>query len=236
MDVQRVFRLVHSYVADNYPTSEYLIYGSFAAYVSGYIISPNDIDIIITHDSFVVPKSFSVRVLGLEVALEITTMTNEAVFEKASTLEPMFFDITYMYTPSCCKLCSGIEEIINTAHKSSVRSAISSFSSKAYNKGKKKLTVVDDYDQYLGLKNIYHAFKFIHDAVRRLYPLPHTDPEFVKDKDIMEMYDIKRLIFDTYYKSTGTLEERWKTLDAVTKPLYNKYMTQFRKLFPKEIG
>lgn len=234
MDVSRICRLIHTYIIDNFNTSEYLIYGSFSEYKSGYIVVPQDIDIIVTGSSIKVPDNHSVLIHGVSIPLQISVMTKDELFMDVDRLEPKYLDL--IYPVSGYSLYSVMEDIFDRKTKAEVRSAISSISSKAYNKGKKKLTVEDDIDEYLGLKNIYHAFKFVHTAMRRLAPLPHSDTQFLKDKDIMEMYDIKRLIWDTYYNSTGTLEERWKTLDSVIKPLYNTYMTQFRKVFPKEIN
>lgn len=233
MDVSRINRLIHRYMIDNFNTSEYLIYGSFSEYRSGYIVYPQDIDLIVTGSKIQVPENYSVLVNGIPIPLQINTMDKIDVFMEVERLEPKYLDI--IYPVSGYGLYSVIEDILDRKTKAEIRSAISSISSKAYNKGKKKLTIEGDIDEYLGLKNIYHAFKFVHNAMRRLSPLPHSDTQFLKDKDIMEMYDIKRLIWDTYNNSTGTLEERWKTLDTVIKPLYNTYMTQFRKVFPKEI-
>lgn len=120
--------------------------------------------------------------------------------------------------------------------KHEIRKCISNFSAQAYNKGKKKLIVENDYNEYLGLKNIYHAFQFITDAKWYFHDGNlMCDMAFRKDFEIWELYDIRNKIFTTYQNSTGTLEERWKVLDSVMKPLYNAYMTDFRKLFPKEI-
>lgn len=233
MEYERISQLIRNYIIDTFNTSEYLIYGSFAEYRSGYIVHPQDIDIIVTGSKIKVPDNYSVLISGVPIPLQINTMDKPEVFAEVERLEPKYLDV--IYPASGFGLYSVIEDILDKKTKAEIRSAISSISSKAYNKGKKKLTVEGDIDEYLGLKNIYHAFKFVHYAMRRLSPLPHSDTQFMKDKDIMEMYDIKRLILDTYNNSTGTLEERWKTLDTVIKPLYNTYMTEFRKVFPKEI-
>lgn len=233
MDVSRILRIIHQYVLDNFKTSEYVIYGSFSEYKSGYIVVPHDIDIIVVSSTITVPDNHSVLVRGIPIPLQISTMTKDELYMDVERLEPKYLDL--IYPVSGYSLYSVMEDILDKKTKAEIRSAISSISSKAYNKGKKKLTVEGDIDEYLGLKNIYHAFKFVHMAMRRFAPLPHSDTQFLKDKDIMEMYDIKRLIWDTYYNSTGTLDESWKTLDSVIKPLYNAYMTEFRKAFPKEI-
>lgn len=234
MEYEQISKLIRNYITETFNTSEYLIYGSFSEYRSGYIVHPQDIDIIVTGSKIKVPDNYSVLISGVPIPLQINTMDKSDVFAEVESLEPKYLGI--IYTPMCYGIYGVIADILDKKTKAEIRSAISSFSSKAYNKGKKKLITHDDYDEYLGLKNIYHAFKFVHNAMRRFTPFPHSDTQFVKDKDIMEMYDIKRLIFDTYYKSTGTLEERWKSLDTVIKPLYNTYMTQFRKVFPKEVS
>lgn len=233
MDISEISRRIHNYMITNFNSNEYVIYGSFAEYKSGYIVEPQDIDIVISGSIIQLPENYSVQVDGIPIPLQINTMTKKELFAEVERLEPKYLDV--IYPVSGYALYSEIEDILDRKTAPEIRSAISSISSKAFNKGKKKLIMADDYDEYLGLKNIYHAFKFVHNAMRQFERLPHSDTQFVKDKDIMEMYDIKRLIFDTYSGSTGTLEERWKTLDTVIKPLYNTYMTQFRKVFPKEI-
>lgn len=231
MDVSKIESQIRNYIVDTYHTTEYLVYGSFAEYKSGYIVTPHDIDIIIALKHQLEPITFQLKLPNLDLPLEITLMAHTTLFDEVRRLEPKYLDV--LYPASGYALYSEIEEILDRKTIPEIRSAISSISSKAFNKGKKKLIMVDDYDEYLGLKNIYHAFKFVHYAIHRLSSFVHYDTQFLKDKNIMEMYDIKRLIFDTYQNSTGTLEERWKTLDSVIKPLYNTYMTQFRKLFPK---
>lgn len=233
MEMYNITSRISNYVADRYSTGEYLIYGSFAEYIKGYITEPHDIDIIIAVPKHSNSESYEINIDGIDIPVQVNTMTKYEIYAEVNNLEPKYLIIDYPF--SSYSLTETIENILDQKTKSSIRSAISSISSKAYNKGKKKLTIADDYNEYLGLKNIYHSFKFVHAAMRKLLPLPHIDSQFLKDKDIMEMYDIKCLIWNTYNNSTGTKQERWEILDKVTKPLYNTYMTEFRKHFPKEI-
>ena len=112
--------------------------------------------------------------------------------------------------------------------RSLVRSSVSNVCSKAYNKGKKKLTIENDYDEYLGLKNLYHAMKFPYFAKWKF-----IDNNTYPESDIEYLNKIRNKIFRTYKESTGTLEERFDSVNSWLKPEFNKTMTEFRKNFTK---
>lgn len=233
MNFRNVYNKAINYIHNNYGTTKFFICGSFVDYFNGHFVEPKDIDIVIikgVDDPDYPDAVVIIDVDGSDVVLDISVLTCSEILVEANRLEPKYLDM--LHTHSSYGLYCLITNDIELKPKSEIRSAFSSFSSKAYNKGKKKLTLENDYDEYLGLKNIYHAFKFIINAQNR-FVLNLHDEYFLKSKMINELYDIRCLIWNTYNSSTGTLEERWKVLDSVVKPLYNAYMTEFRINFPK---
>lgn len=186
-----------------------VIYGSVVERSIGLIHKPRDIDVMTNNEG---SQGVLYGLIPIEVQydMDMEKLMHEIYNEPKMLLavcnvdiEP-YFDIT------------------------KVRSSVSNVCSKAYNKGKKKLTISTDYDEYLGLKNLYHAMKFPYFAkwkfIDKKYP----------QEDIDYLNDIYVRIFDTYKNSTGTLEERFEAVNSWLKPEFNKTMTEFRKHFPKD--
>ncbi len=186
-----------------------VIYGSVVERSIGLIHKPKDIDVMVNYggDS---ATYYGLMPTEIQYDVDMEMLMNEIYNEPKMLLavcnidlEP-YFDIT------------------------KVRSSVSNVCSKAYNKGKKKLIVSTDYNEYLGLKNLYHSMKFPFFAkwkfIDKKYP----------QEDIDYLNDIYKRIFSTYENSTGTLEERFESVNSWLKPEFNKVMTEFRKNFPKE--
>lgn len=234
MDLQNELTLVKNFIIDEFGDSaEFVIYGSFMEAKNGFLVDPKDIDVALVN-YYGLSETIRVKIPNFDIPLEITPMYTADFIKELEELEPKYFN----FHASSIGLHSMIYDELDKKRGWEVRSQISSITSKAYNKGKKKLIVENDYDEYLGLKNLYHAFKFPVNAIWYYFNLDNGDIDTlttIKHNHVWYLKDIHDIIFDTYNNSTGTLEERWKTLDAVIKPRYNKLMTDFRIRFPKKV-
>ena len=209
-------------------TPNVIIYGSFIERTCGFDVTPNDIDVTIVMDSELPEprhKTFYLSFVGIPVNVEY--MSRESFYKELNSFQPKYFMCT---APP--ELSNDIDIIWKAKELHEVRAGISSVTSKAFDKGRKKLTVEDDYDEVLGLKNLYHAFKF------PIYAKWHFYPELAEQdyiQDIQYLNDVHKKIYETYHSSTGNLEERCDAVIEKIKPLHNAQMTEFRILFPKQV-
>ncbi|EBS4516721.1 hypothetical protein DQT32_04835 [Salmonella enterica subsp. enterica serovar Braenderup] len=204
-----------------------VIYGSFIERMHGFNVEPNDIDVTIVVDGEPPEPRHKTFYLGFtDLPINVEFMKRESFEAELNTMQPKYF---------MCTATTGLAKDIDMAFKKKelheVRSCISSIVSKAFDKGKKKLTVEDDYDEVLGLKNMYHAFKFIFYAKWFYYP----DASQPKELEIEYLNDIRKNIYELYENSTGTLDERCQKVLNYAKSLLNAEMTGFRILFPKKV-
>ena len=100
-----------------------------------------------------------------------------------------------------------------------LRKSIAKKASHSFVKAKKKLTIKEDYNQYVGLKSLFHSFRIIIFAIQIA--------EYGKIVDYTAANDYFVSIF-----SDPTLD--WEYLKDKYKPMHNKLMSNFRKLAPKE--
>lgn len=235
MDIKHILTTLEKFLLDEYDVNVYIMYGSFAEYRYGLFTEPKDIDINVFGMNGCT-EPFEVHIPGIPIPVSITPMTFSDFDREIDAFEPKYF----VYWNHSLETSQYIRNRLYQMHYDTkpehIRKCVSSFSSKAYNKGKKKLIVKDDYDEYLGLKNLYHAFKFARLAIDTFGSNKPFDISFALMNKHRLMWDLKDtydLIFDTYHNSTGTLEERFKHLDNIIKPRYNALMTEFRKYFPK---
>jgi len=205
-----------------------IIYGSYVERMHGFDVVPNDIDVTIVVDEEPPEprhKSFFLGFTGLTINVEF--MQRKSFEAELNSLQPKYF---------MCLANPGMQKDIDFALSSKelheVRSCISSITSKAFDKGKKKLQVVEDYDKVLGLKNLFHAFKF--PLYARWFYIK-TVRETEKEIDILTLNEIHNLIVTKYEETTGTIEERCAEMIEMFKPLHNSLMTQFRIDFPKKV-
>lgn len=205
-----------------------VFYGSYVEQMHGFDVVPNDIDVTIIMDEEPPEKRHKTFYLGFtELPINVEFMHRKSFNKELQSMQPKYF---------MCISNPAIAKDVDIAFKGKqlheVRSCISSVSSKAFDKGKKKLTVQDDYDEVLGLKNIYHAFKFLYYAKWFYYP----DASTSKEDDIQFLNEIHKNIYEIYQNSTGTLDERCQSVLNYAKSLYNTQMTGFRILFPKQVN
>lgn len=224
--------IIRVYSYNMYGSDITVMYGSYAEYMNNNFIEPKDIDIIVVDPLYGIEigEVHEVKIEGIDIPVSFHAMTMDQVSEEARRIEPKY--LCLIFSSSQYQIYHAIHDELDDRGSEDVRRSISSFSSKAYSKGKKKLIIENDYDEYLGLKNIYHAFKF---PVKAISFYAHMNTKSIQNwRDCWYLRDIRELIFSTYEQSTGTKEERYKQLDAVIRPLYNKLMTNFRIIFPKE--
>ncbi|WNA15819.1 hypothetical protein XaC1_176 [Xanthomonas phage XaC1] len=187
-----------------------IVYGSLIEGSIGLNVEVKDIDVMVLHNE-----------------KPLTSPSSPVPYElQYVTLDDIIHEIHNEPKMLLVKSNLDIEPYFD---RSLVRSSVSNVCSKAYNKGKKKLIVADDYDEYLGLKNLYHAMKFPYFAKWKF-----IDNNTYPQEDIDFLNDTRNKIFSSYKESTGTLEERFEAVNSWLKPLFNSVMTDFRKNFPKE--
>lgn len=204
-----------------------LIYGSYVEIFSGFDFEPNDIDVmIVVDDEPPEPrhKTFYLNsITSLPINVEFMKRTSFKL--ELNSLQPKYFN---------CKTTAALQKDIDFSLSSKlpheIRSCISSISSKAFDKGKKKLTVDEDFDEVLGLKNILHAFKF------PLYAKWYYVDDSTKQFEIQTLNSLRVLIKEIYDDATGTKEEKVQQLMGYIKPIYNQLMTEFRIQFPKMVN
>lgn len=227
MDTQEIFNNIYKYFSEA-GYNNCIIYGSFVEeYYDLGVSSPNDIDVVLITDEEPPEKRHKTFYLNFtELPINVEIMKRESFRAELNSMQPKYF----MCACSNVDIANEIRDEYENAELSKIRSCISSISSKAFDKGKKKLLVEDDYDEVLGLKNIYHAFKF------PLYVMMNYSKEGGNNYNtkLRRFHDIHEIIYSTYKNSSGTLQERVDTLMQVVKPMHNEVMTEFRKQFPKD--
>lgn len=233
MTNRELLNILKVHFLTNYNTTSFFIYGSYAELRKDFLLTPKDIDVILIDASNIEHgKEIIINIPEIDLPINICSKSIEEVKKDALNLEPKFFST--IFPSGSYELFCVLSDSMDMKTPKEIRHAISNFSSSAYNKGKKKLIVEEDYDEYLGLKNLYHAFKFVVYAMNYYddinYASSFVDPKYY---EIWYLNDIRKLIFNTYASSTGTNEERFKAVDIVIRPLYNALMTKFRKKFPK---
>lgn len=206
-----------------------IIYGSYIERMHGFDVVPNDIDVTIVIDEAPPEprhKSFYLGFTGLTINVEFLQRSS---FEaELNSMQPKYF--MCIGNPAIMK---DIDDAFYNKELHEVRSCISSITSKAFDKGKKKLQIEADYDKVLGLKNLYHAFKF--PLYAKWFYLKEQYDVTDKEVDILTLNEIHNLIITNYDETTGTIEERCTQLIEMFKPLHNSLMTQFRIDFPKKV-
>ena len=103
-----------------------------------------------------------------------------------------------------------------------LRKSISTKSSHSFVKAKKKLTVEKDYNLYVGLKSLFHAFRIV------LFGTQIAEHGKIVDYEIAEPYH------RTIVSGEILHNNNWEDIKELFKPKYNDLMTEFRKLVPKE--
>lgn len=110
-----------------------------------------------------------------------------------------------------------------TLHKTNLRVAISTVANGSWIKGKKKLTVMADYEKYLAVKSIFHSLRILDYGIQlaeesKIYD--YTSSNYILN-DLMKLYN-------QYERN-----ELWETIEVKYKKVFNKRKSIFKKLCPK---
>lgn len=108
--------------------------------------------------------------------------------------------------------------------KTKLRTSISTISSNSWVKGKKKLTVLGDYDLNAGLKSVFHSLRILDFGI-----------QIGLHVKIINLSSMNYVLFDIQKMSeTYNYVELWNMIDIKYRSLYNVKNTQFKKLCPKD--
>jgi len=100
-----------------------------------------------------------------------------------------------------------------------LRKSISARASHCFVKAKKKLTVIKDFNPYIGKKSLFHSLRIILFGKQLA-----TWGKIIDFSEANHYYD--EIVLSKH--------DDWEHFKSLWKPEYNRLMTQFRKLAPKE--
>jgi hypothetical protein len=109
--------------------------------------------------------------------------------------------------------------------KSKLRTAISTISSNSWVKGKKKLTVMGDYDVRLAIKSVFHSLRILDLGIqiaREGKIIDYSSSNFILE-------DLKRLAKEFQH---GDL---WQKIDEKYRKTFNSRSSEFKALAPKDM-
>lgn len=181
----------------------------------------------------------SMNLPGIQLPLDVQFCTEQEYQAKRDALDVIFLN---------CWKCDVHGEV-NISHLDDVklftddlqktRAAISKTSSAAWAKGHKKLTVLADYDQVLGIKNLAHSIRFPYLAMEYKVSSEVLQRQEAT-QELLDLVNTRADILSKYYafaeklySTDASTADKWEALKAYTQPLYNATMTEFRKYFPK---
>lgn len=108
---------------------------------------------------------------------------------------------------------------------SKLRTSISTITSNSWVKGKKKLTILGDYDKYAGIKSIFHSLRILEFGIQIVY---HG-----RIKNYSEM----NYVYFDLIKMSENLDgiQLWEAIDTKYRKLFNSKSTRFKELCPKDL-
>lgn len=233
MNAINMVSAIFDYFDDKHLYQGSMVVGSLAEMMEGLSAEPRDIDVIVIlmneYDSeyettLYLPECGTIPV-------NVNFIKHETFRSELHSLEPKYL----CYVASSSQISMKLLWYFNHTNSTSVRKNISRASDRAWDKGRKKLVKPLDYDPVLGLKNLYHAFKFPIMAKWRLYDFDLDEDyiEFFRELDMIFLDTVRKNMENIYYSTEGTLDERCRAVIEYAKPLYNKLMTEFKLMFPK---
>jgi hypothetical protein len=110
--------------------------------------------------------------------------------------------------------------------KAKLRISISTTASNSWVKGKKKLIIIEDYDQNLGLKSIFHALRILDYGIQ------------IAEHNQIINYSSMNYVLDDLIKLSKAYQktELWEMIDAKYRKLFNSKSSLFKDLCPKDLN
>ena len=105
--------------------------------------------------------------------------------------------------------------------KGRLRKSISTITSNSWSKGKQKLTKMDSYDEYRGIKSIFHAIRILDYGIQLCL--------FESIKDYSRVNYVWKDLYAAYLNKTVT----WSWVQSKFDKLYKQKATEFKQLCPK---
>lgn len=222
-----------------------LIYGSWTDYFNYEYDSkyPNDIDVInIVYDELI-SGEVSLTLKSIDIPVNVQNMTNDQFRLELSRGDMKYYNIYPLIDAKISNTTvyhARIGGYITKKSPALIREQGSNASSKAFNKGKKKLTVLEDFDKVLGLKNIWHSINFPYQIMRWFdrFEVETTHQfevnRFKEEVKNIELIEIRDRIYEIYESTEGNYLQKAEAVMAFAKPIQRAYMTEFRKRFPKD--
>ncbi len=113
----------------------------------------------------------------------------------------------------------------NVIDKYKLRVSISTITSNSFIKGKKKLTIMGDYDKYLGIKSIFHSLRILDYGI-----------QIAQHNKIVDYQSINFVMFDLLKLSNNyDYIELWNVIETKYKKMFNVKSSIFKQLCPKSI-
>ena len=129
----------------------------------------------------------------------------------------------FLLDPKC--IIKELHKFDFTLDKSKLRTAISTIASNSWVKGKKKLTVMGDYDVRLAIKSTFHSLRILDLGIqiaREGKIIDYSSSNFILD-------DLKRLAKEFQHG------ELWQKIDEKYRKTFNSRSSEFKALAPKDI-
>jgi hypothetical protein len=109
--------------------------------------------------------------------------------------------------------------------KFKLRTSISTIASNSWVKGKKKITVMGDYDLRLGIKSVFHSLRILHFGIQ----IGHSNK-------IIDYSAANYILTDMWKLSKDfTYNELWSEIEIKYRKLYNNLSSEFKQLCPKNL-
>ena len=209
--------------------------------------TPKDIDVMVIGST----ERSGQRIIEIDTVpfpLDVQFLSQAEYQTKRDNLDMAFLSCWFCTPGGRVDITDSDAAVLFTQDPYKTRDAISRNSSAAWAKGHKKLTVLQDYDQNLGIKNIMHSVYFPQRAVELMHmqmllnslktgsTLQSTEGlvQIMKEQQEVNKYlqQESERIYST--DNSCSTEEKWGEFKLIVKPELNKAMSKFRTYFPKE--
>ncbi len=181
----------------------------YGSVVYGTIRPESDLDFnVIVHDNHYYTSMSSQKGGGTDYNfISESTFQLQLNFQEISAIETFFTE----------PIAGELDQFTYAVDLVALRHAVSQKSSNSWVKCKKKLTV-EEGQEMIGLKSMFHAFRMVNFAI-----------QLCKTGKIEDFTAANH-----YWEQIQAIGPDWDRLERMMKPQYNALLTEFRKLAPKE--